>query len=178
MNYEHLARDLMLWMKQDQNEDSWFTTLIDFYGLPHNFPGFEAAKKLSTSLEAIAHLETEFSRDIVARLNGLAVSRRFIPYIQLHEFEALLFSAPASFSAAFPNEERAIEKLAAVRAEFDTPEDIDAGNTPSTRILDIIPAYQKPVAGLLIAQHIGLAAVRNECRRFNDWVSRLIALAP
>ena len=35
--YEHLARDLMLWMKQDQNEDSWFTTMVDFYALPNNF---------------------------------------------------------------------------------------------------------------------------------------------
>lgn len=174
-NYDHLARDLTLWMKQDQNTDSWFTTLIDFYGLPENFPGYDA-KKANPALAAVAALEEEFGSDITNRLNGIAVSRRFIPYIQLHEFEALLFSDPASFATAFPTEEKALQQLRVIRAKFGTPEDIDTGVPPSKRILNVLPDYQKPVAGLLVAQQIGLPVLRTECPRFNNWVTRLIAL--
>jgi hypothetical protein len=177
-NYEHLARDLILWMKEDQNADSWFTTMVDFYGLPNNFPGREAAQRAGSALDEIAHLEDEFGRDIANRLDGLPVSQRFIPYIQLHEFEALLFSDPASFIVAFPNEPKAIAQLTAIRKQFPSPEDIDDGSltAPSKRILNLLPDYQKPVAGLLIVQQIGLATIRSECRRFDNWLARLTAL--
>jgi hypothetical protein len=39
-----------------------------------------------------------------------------------------------------------------------------------------LPAYEKPVAGVLIAQRIGLAAMRRECPHFNEWVNRLPTL--
>jgi hypothetical protein len=178
VSYEHLARDLTLWMKQDQNEDSWFTTLIDFYGLPDNFPGYEMAKKSRSAIDAVAVLEDEFGKDIVKRLGGIAVSRRFIPYIQLHEFEALLFSNPSAFSVAFPADPKAVGQLAAIRTQFSSPEDINDGQmtAPSRRIIHLFPDYQKPVSGLLIAKEIGLATIRGECRRFDNWLARIVEL--
>jgi len=177
-DYEHLARDLTLWMKQDQNEDSWFTTMVDFYGLPRNFPGRESIPQPASLFDRIAHLEAEFSKDIATRLVDLPVKQRFIPYIQLHEFEALLFSEPAAFVDMFPNKPKAIAQLKAIRACFASPEDIDDGQmtAPSKRILNILSDYQKPVAGLLIAKAIGLGKIRSECPRFHDWFSRLEAL--
>ena len=175
VNYEHIARDLTLWMKQDQNDDSWFTTLFDFYGLPNNFPNYEAAKAIGSSLKAASHLEAEFAKDIQSRLKSVGVSQRFIPYVQLHEFEALLFSHPPAFSSAFPEEKKAITQLAAIKATFSSPEEINdsPATAPSKRILDLLPDYQKPVSGLLVAQEIGLAAIRRECPRFNDWLTRI-----
>jgi hypothetical protein len=163
-------------MKQDRNNDSWFTTMVDFYRLPDNFPGFEAAKKIGSRLEAVVYLEKALGEDIAQRLNGIPVSRRFIPYIQLHEFEALLFSNPSAFSAAFPTDRRAIEQLAEIRAQFASPEDIDDLTAPSTRILNLLPDYQKPVSGLLVAQYIGLATIRSECPRFHNWLTRIADL--
>ena len=176
--YEHLARDLMLWMKQDQNEDSWFTTMVDFYALPNNFPGRATWPLAGTAYDRTLHLEAEFGRDIVRRLNGLPVARRLIPYIQLHEFEALLFSDPEGFKEAFPDKPKAIAQLAAVRAQFPGPEDIDDDprTAPSKRILNVLPDYQKPVAGLLIAQRIGLPVIRRECPHFDEWLTRLLTL--
>jgi uncharacterized protein DUF4276 len=177
--YEQLARDLLLWMKQDQHPESWFTTLVDFHKLPADFPGQSTlAPNLDTQARA-AHFEGELASDIVERLDELPVSRRLIPYIQMHEFEALLFSDPSAFLAAYPGNQPLVDRLASIRAEFDSPEDIDDGSTtsPSKRILDILPGYQKPVAGILIARRIGLATIRRECRHFNDWLVRLIALA-
>jgi hypothetical protein len=178
VNYEHLGRDLTLWMKGDQKEDSWFTTMVDFYGLPRNFPGLAALSPSLPAPELVAVLETELQSDIMTRLAGLPVSHRFIPYIQLHEFEALLFSDPAAFLEAFPNGARAVEGLNAIRVQFPNPEDIDDKplTAPSKRILNLLPDYQKPVAGLLIARRIGLAAIRAACPHFNAWITRLLAL--
>ncbi len=178
-NYEHLAWDLILWMKQDQNEDSWFTTMIDLYRLPTNFPGRGAVPLTAVARDRVARLEAELSNDVVARLGHLSVSRRLIPYIQLHEFEALLFSDPSAFLEAFPGNQTAVERLTAIRAQFQDPEEIDEapGKGPSKRILEVLPDYQKPVAGLLVAQRIGLAAIRRQCRHFDDWLTRIFAAA-
>jgi hypothetical protein len=151
---------------------------VDLYGLPRDFPGrSNFAPNLDTQAR-VARLEGELVNDIVRRLD-LPVSRRLIPYIQMREFEALLFSDPSAFLAAYPGNQSLVDRLAAIRAQFYSPEDIDDGSatSPSKRILDIVPAYQKPVAGILIARRIGLTTIRRECRHFNEWLVRLIALA-
>jgi hypothetical protein len=71
-------------MKQDQQPDAWFTTMIDLYALPDDFPGFENCATRGNATDRVECLEERLAQDI-AHL-------RFIPYIQLHEFEALLFS--------------------------------------------------------------------------------------
>ena len=178
-NYDHLARDLVLWMKQDGNKESWFTTMVDFYALPDNFPGRKTIPTTANAFEKVAHLENEFREDIAKRMDGLPVSRRFVPYIQIHEFESLLFSDTACFEEAFPDSASAIAQLSEVRTEFPTPEHINDSllTAPSKRILHIFPDYQKAVAGILIAQRIGLTRIRSECQHFNDWLDRLVASA-
>jgi hypothetical protein len=102
---------------------------------------------------------------------------RFVPYVQLHEFEALLFSDPQSFSIAFPGIGAEVAKLQAIRSAFDTPEHIDEREhfAPSKQILKILPQYDKPVYGPLIAKQIGLARLRKECPHFDAWLARLEA---
>jgi len=100
---------------------------------------------------------------------------RFIPYIQLHEFEALLFAEPSQFAVAYPNKEKEIQKLVAVRAKFISPEDINEGeNTaPSKQILAIFPDYKKVSTGSRIALKIGFAKIRTENPHFNEWLNKL-----
>jgi hypothetical protein len=178
VNYDHLARDRMLWMKQDQNEDSWFTTMIDFHVLPGNFPGLQNLHAALGPLGRVAALEAALHADILKRLPGLPVAQRFIPHIQLHEFEALLFADPNAFLEAFPGATQAVRRLNAIRVKFSNPEDINDNPSaaPSKRILDVFPDYEKPVDGLLIAQRIGLDAIRAVCPHFNAWIARLLAL--
>lgn len=176
--YEHLARDLILWMKQDQNADAWFTTMIDYYGLPAKFPELASLARSLSPLDRVKRLEVALSSDIHNRLAGLPVSQRFIPYIQLHEFEAMLFSCPSAFSEAFPDKQASVARVAAIADKFPNPEDIDDQplTAPSKRILEIFPEYEKPVAGLLIATRIGLPSIRQRCPHFNQWISQLEAL--
>ena len=177
LKWDHLARDIRLWMKQDTGPDARFTTMIDYYALPHDFPGY-ADLPTGDSVTRIAMLERAMMTDLANRLPELRVADRFIPYIQRHEFEALLFSAPLEFEAAFPGDRSGIAAITNIRKVFSNPEDIDDGQAtaPSKRILKIWPDYDKPVAPMLVAKQIGLPTMRRECPLFGRWVARLEAL--
>jgi hypothetical protein len=120
------------------------------------------------------------ANDIAQRLAGFPSAGQFIPYIQQHEFEALLFSDPSAFDAAMPGERSIVGPLTQIRDQFASPEDIDNGpaTAPSKRIAALWRAYQKPIDGLLIAQRIGLPAMRRECPGFHRCASALEALSP
>ena len=62
--------------------------------------------------------------------------------------------------------------------QFPTPEDINDNSetAPSKRIVKVISQYEKVVYGSLIAMEIGLDAIRAECPRFSDWLTRLESL--
>jgi hypothetical protein len=151
--------------------DVRFTTMIDFYALPKDFPGYEESRKQSNSQKRIAILEHAFQTDIK--------DYRFIPYIQCHEFEALLFSDPSKFEFAYPNKKDEIKQLIAIRSNFESPEDINEGKdtAPSKRIKKIIPEYNKVSAGCNIAMQISLAKIRKENPHFNEWLKKLEQLA-
>jgi hypothetical protein len=167
LSYTKLRRDLALWMKEDQARDAFYSTLVDLYHLPEDFPGHEAASKASDPLHRVAALERSFCEDIAHHLG------QFIPYIQAYEFEALLFSRPEAFAARFPGRADAAVVLRSVRAGFPSPEHIDDDNPPSKRIRSVLPDYDKVADGTILARSIGLATIRLACSHFDEWLRRL-----
>ncbi len=145
------------------------TTMIDFYGLPVDFPGMNDLSREAGKLR-VSQLEQAFANDIN--------SHRFHPFLTLHEFEALLFSSPSEIANAFP-EQRTLDQLKTVRNSFQTPEEINQGpeTHPAARITSCINGYRKPFHGALIANRIGLYTIRQECDHFNNWVTWLESLA-
>ncbi len=144
------------------------TTMIDFYGLPADFPG-RRTKPKGTCYERVAHLEEEFRKDIS--------HRKFLPYLALHEFEAMMFASPEQLAGTFPGKN--IEgSLLKIRSEFKSPEEIndDPETAPSKRLEALLPEYQKPLHGPLVTRRIGLERIRSECPHFNDWLKKLEAL--
>lgn len=138
------------------------TTMLDYYALPNDFPG--RSEQQGDCFERVSYLEERFAQDIN--------SPRFIPYIALHEFEAMLFAAPEEIAAAFP-ESRALHHLQQVRVQFRSPEEIDDRSPPSFRIQHVIAEYQKPLNGPTIAAQIGLQRIRRECRHFDQWLQAI-----
>ena len=63
--------------------------LIDYYGIKHshNFPGWQEALNIEEKYTRMDFLFGKMKEDLPIHLQN-----RFIPYIQLHEFEGLLFS--------------------------------------------------------------------------------------
>lgn len=172
--YDKLKADLTFWMKQDQHSDSWFTTMVDLYALPADFPDYARCRRATDPHARVQCLESALAADIG--------HPRLIPYIQLHEFEALLFSNLSPLGDIFSGGEKAVQQLASECQKFKSPEHIDddPNGAPSKRIIAKIPQYegQKVSAGPLAAQEIGLDQIRQKCPHFDEWLTKLENLAP
>jgi hypothetical protein len=172
LSYARARNDLHRWMKEDQRPEAHFTTMFDLYALPDDFPGREEARRLTAPQARAEALEAAFARDVD--------HRRFRPYLQLHEFEALLLSDPSKFDWEFMEHEQAIARLVALSESVSSPEEIDEGEdtAPSKRIIREIPEYEgrKASAGPLIAAKIGLTTLREKCPHFNAWLARIEVL--
>ncbi len=151
------------------------STMVDFYGMPKTgdseWPGRLEADSLPFAQKA-SRVEEAMLDDISAELPECRT--RLIPFVVMHEFEALLFSNCNRFAEAIALPEKESE-LQRVRDLFSTPEMINDSpfTAPSKRISDIIPGYQKPLYGTLAALEIGIGEIRNECPHFNTWLTRL-----
>jgi DNA phosphorothioation-dependent restriction protein DptG len=103
--------------------------------------------------------------------------RRFIAYLQLHEYETMLFADLDALRRSFDHCDEAIEDLKRIAQDFHSIEHIDDGATtaPSKRIISRIPAYEgrKPTAGPDTAEFIGLTVIRARCPHVNSWLARL-----
>ena len=103
INYEKAKQDITNWIKEDNNPESYFTSMFDLYALPDSFPAYEKSKAIADPYERIRVLEEAFKQDI-----GHA---RFIPYIQLYEFEALVLANPENLELEYFDSEAAIRQL-------------------------------------------------------------------
>ena len=143
------------------------TSLVDFYGL-------RGKRQYETVEELEGRIDTE-----VDSLVGHDWDRsRVFTYVQRHEFEGLLFSEVDAFADLLDLSASSMTSLYGIRAEFETPEDIDDGpdTAPSKRIMRLVPGYRKRTYGPLIAEKVGLETMRTECPRFHWWLHRLESL--
>ena len=165
VSYGKVKHQLTRLCRQDQG--AYVTTMMDYYGLPNDFPGLDG--RVADAHEQVVRLELALLQDIDAP--------NFIPNLMLHEFEALLFSAPEKI-AEWLDDQALLAPMAAIRGAFATPEHINNSpqTAPSKRILALVPHYKKTVDGPLIAEDIGLDAIRAQCPHFNNWIERLLAL--
>jgi hypothetical protein len=168
---DRMARDVRLRLTHDKH--AWCTTFFDYYGLAADFAGKPAAEKMPSFSKKADIIETALRAHILTLTDETAI-RRFIPYVQMYEFEGLLFSDPNQMATGLYT--RAInDKLTTIRSLFATPEEINNHVTtaPSKRIQDVFPGYDKQLGGILAALAVGLPKIRQECRRFDGWVRQL-----
>jgi hypothetical protein len=171
--YGPMKRDITRFLAQESGNDVAFTTMIDLYALHSDFPGLAEAEALRhIPAKRVEALEQAFAQDIN--------DRRFVPHIQLHEFEACLFCDPNWFGYFYPGHEREIAALKVIADSFLTPELIDDGlhSAPSKRIIAQFPDYEdaKSAVGPQVAELIGLNVIRDKCPHFAAWLSRLEGL--
>ncbi len=157
------------------------TTLVDYYALPQGGPRAWPDRQLAGRLpfaEKSVTVEKALLADIRSLMDADFDSRRFLPFVMIHEFEGLLFSDCASFGRGIGRPDL-IPSLQAVRDQFNSPEEInDSPETaPSKRVRAIIPEYEKPLFGTLAALEIGLDVIRAECPHFRQWLEKLESLA-
>jgi len=141
------------------------TTLVDFYG-------FQDAQGRTRQ-----QLEQAIVAGVAKQTTGFDF--RFVrPYVQMYEFEALLFSDIEQFQYVLDGWDDAVrQKLIKIRAQFATPEHINnhRDTAPSKRILTAfqVGTYSKPEHGPIIAHSIGFLKIRQQCPQFDDWTNML-----
>jgi hypothetical protein len=168
--YLPMKNDVLRFLAQERGGDVFFTTMIDLYAIPAEFPGLSEAEKLRhVPDKRVEALEQAFAQDVG--------DGRFVPYLQLHEYEAYLFSDPTWFGYFYDHHEKQIAALKAIADAVATPELIDDGkhSAPSKRIIAEFPDYEdaKTVVGPQVAELIGLDVIRSKCPHFDGWLARL-----
>ncbi len=173
ISYKKAKSDIITWMKDDDHAECRFSTMFDLYALPDDFPEYSDAVREADPYRKVQVLEQALMDDIN--------DRRFIPYIQLHEFEALIFADVKQLDWEYLDHDAPIRRLGEVvkMTRDQNPElfDDNPETAPSKRIMREIPEYDKANAGILVAQKIGLATMRTRCPHFRAWVESLERLA-
>ena len=171
VSYVQARKDLKRWMAEDRRGDVRFTTMFDLFRLPNDFPGYDASTSHGSRRRA-EQLQQAMLEDIN--------DPRLLPYIQLHEFEALILADPIHLETSHPEYRSGIHRLVETVSGFASPEEINDGpeTAPSKRIAREIPTYSKTVDGPIIAARIGLPTLRTKCPHFGAWVDALEAIGP
>lgn len=165
-NWNQIRRNLV---PLTRDGDAWVSTLMDFYGLPEDFPGLPEALGAGDPREKVVALQERFASE----LNH----QRFIPFLALHEFEAWLFSAPDAVEAHFDQAHLA-DRLRSIVQQAGAPELINHGadTHPKARLHSLVGGYKETSDGATLVGKIGIAAIRAACPHFDGWLSRLEAL--
>lgn len=166
VNAGHLMNTVKGLLRETKDRDLVVTTFVDFFRIPNNMPGYESAMQLSNSLAQVEALEKALANAIN--------DWRFVPYIQRHEFEALVFSSNAGFEKYCSEDQSS--RTATIVDSYQNPEDINSSpeSAPSKRLIALIPNYDKVVLGNVLALEIGIETILSRCPRFSSWIDELI----
>ena len=174
-SWRRARKEILIHLRE--NSGCFVTTMVDYYGLPPTgkkaWPGRKRASWLSFPENARA-VEDALLADIRDQMGNSFNPARFVPYVQMHEFEALLFSDCEQFARGI-GQPCLAANFQEIRDAFNSPEEIDDSpqTAPSKRVKELMRRYQKPLTGLRALQEIGLDTIRAKCPHFRNWLRRL-----
>lgn len=170
-----VKQDIVTHLKEDPQ--CFAGTMVDYYALPQTgeraWPGRNKAGVLPFFQKAPT-IQDALLAEICDAMGKGFDARRFLPYVMMHEFEALLFSDCVRFAQGIGRPDLA-PRFQQIRNAFETPEEIDDSpqTAPSKRVQALVPGYEKPLMGTLAVLEIGLEAIRAQCPHFRGWLERL-----
>lgn len=173
-NIQHLLNTIRPVLNRP--DEPVISTLIDHYGInsERKLPGYTSITTTDTE-ERIQQMEMILQTEI----QRIKPYRFFLPYIQRHEFETMLFSDP---EVGFELEDEKIKAdVLELCGQFGSIEDINCTpqGAPSKRISAIYAnhnqKYNKVSDAVDIIELTTIEAVLEQCPRFQNWVERLIA---
>lgn len=161
VNYEFLKNEIRRTYAQG---GVLITTFMDFFRLPTDYPGY------SQDVKQISQIEDAIRIDC----SNIIPPTSFLPYIQKHEFETLLFANSAGLSKVVGATE--MNEILNVLKKFSNPEDINGSpeTAPSKRLQSIFK-YKKVKDSALVMKDVNIDVLRIQCPRFDAWVGRLEA---
>lgn len=171
LKYIKFRNDVLRWIQSDNGRaNTFYTSFIDLYAFPKDAesPYTTQIQSIQDPYQKIAALETAIGQNIN--------HPNFIPYVQLHEFEALLLVDADRLLTMYPDGQTGVTRLKRDIGNMN-PEEINESpqTAPSKRIIQHLPNYegQKAQVGPLVAEDIGLNLLRQKCPHFNEWITKL-----
>lgn len=171
VKFSRVSRDIGNHLKQRQ--DTYVTVFVDYYGTKE-WPALDEVNERHTP-QQIAELLCQATCDQVLDLfEAHQPEQRFIPYMVMHEFEALLFSDRKILAESLGIEE---DKVQAVLTECGEPEAINNSRetAPSKRLDNWSHRnkFAKTTQGISIAEKIGISKMRQACPLFDSWLNAI-----
>lgn len=169
-NYGQIRNTLLKTLSSAANsKNSCVTTMFDFYRLPTDVPGVSDAEKISDPYEKVDIIERK-----ILEKEGYD-DNFFFPYIELHEFEAMIFSDVTKLEEAYFDYD--LTALKECVKEQSNPELINNGEetAPSKRIINCINCFDKANVGVDVLDKIGIENIAKKCRHFAEWMKRIEA---
>ena len=175
-SWEQVRRDVMRFLRMDRpHRPVYVTTMFDSFRMPLDWPGRRQATDHSFAHKAPT-VEQAIADDVEHHMGQGFEIARFIPYVQMHELEALVLACPCKLLEEFPERAAEVAELIDSIAGTD-PEAINDGPTtaPATRIIALIPEYKgrKASVAASVLQSIGINTLRARCSHFAAWLNTL-----
>lgn len=167
VKFARVKNDIELHLKQRQ--DTYLTLFVDYYGIKNDWPGLEDAKEQSTPKSKAERINCATKDKVNDLFRDCGSEKRFIPYVSMHEFEALLFSEPQKLAKQLNVTQLKIDRIL---SECGEPENINdsPGKAPSKRLEDLSDRFKKTSTGIAIARSIGLTKICESCPIFSSWL--------
>lgn len=148
------------------------STIFDFYALPSSFPGVSTLSS-TNHLEQVKEIELAMLEDMKCSLSRQCLN--YIPHIQLHEFESLVFSSADGLDTIFNTDTKGYADVRELILTTDNPETINNGakTAPSKRLLKI-EGYNKILHGNITLEAIGMNKLLAKCPHFANWIEELL----
>ncbi len=167
-NYDQIRNTLLKTLSNaSKNEDSYVTTMFDFYRLPPDVPGAADTAGINDPYQKVEFIENKILE--AEKYDG----KFFFPYIELHEFEAMLFSDITKLEETyFEDDLTALKKCVELQSN---PELINSGieTAPSKRIVNCINNFDKANVGVDVLEKIGIENIAKKCHHFSEWMKRI-----
>ncbi len=170
-NFIKFRNEVLNWIESDRGRaDTFYTSFVDLYAFPKDkfSPYTPQIQNLTDPYQKIQALEAAIAQEIG--------DPKFIPYVQLHEFETFILADPNRLIVMYPDGHRGIKGLKADIGDS-SPEEVNETfeTAPSKRIIKFFPAYEaeKSQVGPMVAEDIGMAKLRAKCPHFDEWLTKL-----
>ena len=179
IRFERARNDIGNFLKQ--RPDIYISTMFDYFRIDSQWPGkAEVGRHLQSGVSLTAKgkaaiIEDATRTEIVKFFPGCDAAIRFLPYIEMHEFEALLFS---DIEVLAEKTEVDPSLLRRIVGEYANPEEMndDPAKAPGSRLAVLKNGYRKVAMGKAISEAIGIQPIRKQCPHFNSWLLNLEAL--
>jgi hypothetical protein len=155
-----------------QRKNTWITLFVDYYGIDSDWPGYAESRQQTEHARKAQIMNQATAEEIDTLFADLDSTRRFIPYVSMHEIEALYFSDPPCLAEKSGAPLKSVEQIL---AECGEPENINDHPTtaPSKRLEYLSNRFKKTTTGIAIATAIGIPKMRQSCPLFNRWITTL-----